>query len=245
MAYVTPTATNLQSFLGVVSIDTDRAAYLISLAEAECQTIVTPLPDGAQGTVLEVAGRVYTNARQMQQARLGSADMQYGAVPGYGPIGGLYLSRKNKATLRRLSGGSTAFSVGTLPGGTNAVQTLTLVATGGTFTLTFLGTTTAALAYDLTAGDLATAVGAIPSIGTSNISVTQIGAGVFAIEFINNLATAPMPTFVPDATSLTGTCTVVTSTIGVYAPGQNLPFWDRDYYNGPRLLGQQVFGEVF
>jgi hypothetical protein len=54
----------------------------------------------------------------------------------------------------------------------NDVQTIAITGspTGGTFTLTFNGLTTANIAYNATAAQVATAVGALANVGTGNIA---------------------------------------------------------------------------
>jgi hypothetical protein len=71
---------------------------------------------------------------------------------------------------------SVTYPKGTILGeviGNNEVQTLTIDATGGTFTATFSGQTTAALAYNLRASALQAALEALSSIGSGNVKVTQ------------------------------------------------------------------------
>jgi hypothetical protein len=57
------------------------------------------------------------------------------------------------------------------PSGTNAVQTVTTTGTptGGTFTLTFEGRTTATIAYNASAAVVQAALEALPNIGTGNV----------------------------------------------------------------------------
>ena len=64
---------------------------------------------------------------------------------------------------------------------TNEVQSVEIVyATGGTFTLTFEGQTTAALAYDCSAGDLETALEALSNL----TAITVTGSGTRAAPFL-------------------------------------------------------------
>src|SRR3954470_2301628 len=57
-------------------------------------------------------------------------------------------------------------------GGTNEVQTVTITGTptGGTFTLTLEGATTAAIAFNAAAAAVAAAVAALPNVGTGNVT---------------------------------------------------------------------------
>lgn len=59
-------------------------------------------------------------------------------------------------------------------GGTNEVQTATITGapTGGTFTLTYAGQTTAAIAYNATAGAVQSALLALSNLGTGDVTVS-------------------------------------------------------------------------
>ncbi len=90
----------------------------------------------------------------------------------------------------------------------SAVQTLVFGAnvTGGTFTLTFNGQTTAPITWDPTPATLVSniqaALNALSTIGTGNTLVA--GTGPFTITFQNALANRSVPTMTFDATNLTG-----------------------------------------
>ena len=234
------TPTDLETYLGLTtdSIDAGRATLILDLAQSLSEAIVNPLPAAAKAVVLAVAARAYNNVTSAHQMGLGSAQVSYGAQNSSMGVGGLYLSRSDKATLRLLAGRGSAFSADTLPKGVNAVQTVTLTATAGTFTLSFGGATTTALAFDATAAGVQAALEALSPIGVGNVSVT----GAFAVTFINALGAWPVPLMVLDGSALTGTGSVVTTTIGVAGPGQNLPPWGFDYSTGSRVLGSQVYG---
>jgi hypothetical protein len=234
------TSTDLELYLGQEpgTINPARADQILSMAQDLAETIVTPLPAAAKAVVLAVSARAYNNVTSAHQMGLGSAQVSYGAQNSSMGVGGLYLSRSDKATLRALAGRGSAFSAGTLPTGVNAVQTVTITATAGTFTLSFGGATTTALAFDATASDVQTALEALAPIGVGNVSVT----GAYVVTFINTLGAWPVPLMVLDGSALTGTGSVVTSTVGVAGPGQNLPPWGFDYSVNSRILGSQVYG---
>lgn len=99
---------DLGTYLNDSTIDTGRAAAMIADAQALCESIVSPLPTTASVVVKRVAARGYvtTNSRQAQAAAVGPGVI--GASPG---MGGVYLTRADKADLRRLAGGSSAFSI--------------------------------------------------------------------------------------------------------------------------------------
>ena len=103
------TSTDLGTYLGV-AVDTDRATQLIAWAQALCESVVSPLPSGAEPVVLEVAARGYVNPTNFTSATVDSVTANYGAVRG-----GLWLTKGNKRTLRRLAGGGGAFMIDTMP----------------------------------------------------------------------------------------------------------------------------------
>lgn len=100
---------DLSTYLGV-DLDATRAQYLIDQATTLCQSIVTPLPAGADAVVLDVAARAFVNPSNASSQGAGPFQVAYGPT-----AGGLWLTRQNKATLRRLAGGSTAFSIDPTP----------------------------------------------------------------------------------------------------------------------------------
>lgn len=234
------TATDLETYLGLASgtIDVNRATFILGLAQSRCEAVVTPLPAGANSVVLAVAARAFTNVTSAHQMSLGSASVAFGSQSAAMGVGGLYLSRSDKSTLRLLAGRGSAFSADMLPAGTSAVQTITVTATAGTFTISFMGATTTALAYNASAATVQSALTALGSIGAGNVTVT----GAYVVTFAGTLATTPVPAFTVDTTALTGTATVAQTVIGVPAAGQALPPWDYDYYGNVSTLGSQIYG---
>lgn len=93
-------------------INTDRANLLLQLAQDLCATVVDPVPDGAKAVVLAVAARAYANPQNLAgQAIAPVGSVQYGTVGG-----GLFLTRTDRLTLRRIAGlGGGAFSVDPTP----------------------------------------------------------------------------------------------------------------------------------
>lgn len=89
----------------------------------------------------------------------------------------------------------------------NEVQTITINATGGTFTISFdfegKSGTTSALAWNASAAVVQAALEALPGIGAGNVSVT-LAALVYTITFQGDLAKANMPAVVTNAAGLTG-----------------------------------------
>jgi RTX calcium-binding nonapeptide repeat (4 copies) len=80
-------------------------------------------------------------------------------------------------------------------------DTLALNASGGTFTITVNGQTTGALAYNITAAALQTAIANLLGIGTGKVAVTANGAG-YTITFDKSLGSV---TSSADGSKLTGT----------------------------------------
>lgn len=109
MAYIKPDNTDLSLYLGE-TLDVDRANKFIDLAEKLCLSVVSPLPDGAEAVVLDVATRGYSNPQNITEQATGPYIAAYGSVGG-----GLWLTRNNTATLRRLSGSGQAFTIDPTP----------------------------------------------------------------------------------------------------------------------------------
>lgn len=211
----TPVATpnDLATYLGV-DVSIDRMAFALELAQELCETIVSPLPATARGVVLQVAGRAFSNVNSATQVGLGSAYASLGST-GAGGVGGLYLSRAEKATLRRLAGRTGAFSIDVLARGVSESQAVVVTATAGTFTLSFDGAVSAPIAFDATPVVLQAALEAVSTIGAGNVSV----AAGFVVSFRNALAFRALPQLVADDSALTGTVAVATLTQGEPAVG--------------------------
>jgi hypothetical protein len=93
-------------------------------------------------------------------------------------------------------------------GATNDVQTVTITGTptGGDFTLTWGGQTTAAIAFDATGTDVQTALRALTSFTTpTEVSVTGAASGPYTVTFTGSLlGTGSVALLTSDATGLTG-----------------------------------------
>lgn len=209
---------DLSLYLGQ-TVDDDRATQLLAIAQGYCEDIATPLPASAFGVVLASAARAYVNPQQNTNEALGPYTV--------GRAANVYLTRAERAMLRRGAGRAGGGSVSTLNPGIDAVQIVILAATAGTFTLSLDGNTTAALAYNATAADIQTALGALSNIGSANVTVS--GVGTFTVTFGNSLGRRPVSLLVADRSSLTGTVTTANVTTGVFAAGANLPPWGYDY----------------
>ena len=108
---------------------------------------------------------------------------------------------------------------------TSEVQTVTVNGspTGGTFTLSFRGATTAGLAYNAAASAVQTALQGLATIGASNATVTGSNGGPYTVTFAAALANTAVDEIVADGSSLTGgtdpSVTVVTTTEGEASNG--------------------------
>jgi hypothetical protein len=126
---------------------------------------------------------------------------------------------------------------GVLSAGTSEVQTVTITGgpTGGTFTLTFDGETTAPIAFDATAATVAAALAALPNTAPSWGTVTGVNGGPYTVTFDAELGDVPQMT--GDGAGLTGgaapAVAVATTTPGV-APARAAGAWL--YATGPVVL---------
>jgi hypothetical protein len=110
MAFVAPTVEELALFLGLDEINGDRADLLIAKAISLCETVIKPLPDGADAVVLSVAGRAYVNPQQVSYETIGPMSVQRPQGSG-----GLYLTKADKTALKSLAGRGGAFTVDPTP----------------------------------------------------------------------------------------------------------------------------------
>lgn len=102
------------------------------------------------------------------------------------------------------------------------VQTATMGGspTGGNFTLTFKSQTTGNIAYNATGATVQTALRALSSIGSPNVTVTGPAGGPWVITFAGSLANGNQPTVVANNGGLTGG-TSPAVTIATTTPGSN------------------------
>lgn len=134
------------------------------------------------------------------------------------------------------------------PGGTatgrDEVQTVSITGapTGGTFTLTFKGETTAAIAYNATAGTVATALVALPGIGAGEVvgSGGPLPATPVALRFTLGLGLQDVPAMTASGASLTGgtapAVTVAETTKGVVGVKGAV----MAYLEGRKMIGTTV-----
>lgn len=94
--------------------------------------------------------------------------------------------------------------------GVNELQAIFSSGTGGTFTLTYSGQTTSALAWNISASALQTALEALSNIAPGDVIVSGT-AGAWYVEFTGTLGEQNVSQMTIDTTSLTGGDAVVTT----------------------------------
>lgn len=187
-----------------------RGLLVLALAQARCELWVTPLPAAAKGIVLAVAARAWTNIAGVNQVGLGSA---YATMSTAGVTsGGLYVSKSEKADLRRLAGRSGAFSVDWIPQGRSEIQAIVVEASAGTFLLGYGTRVTSPIPFDAATAQMQAALESLFGAGT-----VTVGDG-FLATFKGALANTGVGPIVADDSQLTGTVTVVTVQDGQPAP---------------------------
>jgi len=89
---------------------------------------------------------------------------------------------------------------------TDAVQDVTLTGspTGGTFTLSFGGDTTSAIAYNASAATVQSTLAALTSIGSGNVAVIAAPGGGWEVRFTGTLANTYQVALTADGSGLTG-----------------------------------------
>lgn len=120
-------------------------------------------------------------------------------------------------TYRLYTGGATRSDP--LTTGRNEQQTITIDATGGTFTISYAGQTTAAIDFDATGAEVQAALVALSNIGPNDVSVTRED-DVITVEFTGLLAKTNVAAMTTDPAELTGgagTADVATTVAGVAA----------------------------
>lgn len=120
-------------------------------------------------------------------------------------------------------------------GGVNEVQTVTINGgpTGGTFTLTFDGETTAPVAYNATAATVRQALEALANINPGDVAVSGSASGPYTVTFGGQYAETDVPTMTASATGLTGGTSpaVVVATTTEGEPGDATIGWQAPAVN--------------
>lgn len=95
---------------------------------------------------------------------------------------------------------------------TNEVQALTITGspTGGTWTATFKGATTAPIAYNATAAHVQAALAALPTIGAGNVAVSGSAGGPWSVTFQGVLGATNQPQMTTTGSLTGGTSPAIT-----------------------------------
>lgn len=133
------------------------------------------------------------------------------------------------------------------PARQNAIQQLIVDATGGTYTLEYKGSLTAAIAFDATPAVIIAALESLPQIQIGDIDVQGgVGAGgggtPYFIEFKNRLGEEVQPDLITDPALLAGgasTATIKTVIAGNAGPPKVLTRWVASRTAGT-LYGRRV-----
>jgi trimeric autotransporter adhesin len=109
----------------------------------------------------------------------------------------------------------------TIGDGGNEIQVVTLngTASSGTFTLTYAGQTTGAIAYNADAATVDAALEALSNIGSGDVTVTGSAGGPWTVEFTGALAATNVSLMTADYSLLVGTNEVQTITLATGASG--------------------------
>lgn len=109
----------------------------------------------------------------------------------------------------------------------NEVQTVTLTGapTGGTFTLTYSGQTTSAIAYNASAATVDAALEALSNIGAGDVAVTGSDGGPWTVTFTGALAGTNVGSMTGNGSSLTGGSSE-TITVSSFVASSGPNHWD-------------------
>ncbi len=136
--------------------------------------------------------------------------------------------------------------------GRNMKQRIALPAgvSGGTFTLTWAGQTTAAIDYDATAAEIDSALETLANISSGDVSVTGDAGGPWIVEFTGSLAASTQPPISGDGTSLTGQTVSITQ-VQAGQSGSNYAGYflvryqgTDDYASGIQVTGTDPYGNI-
>jgi hypothetical protein len=106
-----PSLDDFATYLGNEDLDEERAQFCLDKAQTLCESVVKPLPDGADVVVIDVAQRAYANPVPSSSGPEGPYDL--GSPGGLGA--GFYLTASNEQTLRHMAGSGGAFTIDTAP----------------------------------------------------------------------------------------------------------------------------------
>jgi hypothetical protein len=126
----------------------------------------------------------------------------------------------------------------------NEIQDVTIsgAPTGGSFTLTFDGQTTGAIAYNATAADVQSALEALSNIGVGDVAVTGNAGGPYTVTFQGVLGATDVPQLTATSSLTGGTSPSVTVT--TTQEGVPYPSWTTVAINSPNTYWDMASGTV-
>jgi hypothetical protein len=95
-------------------------------------------------------------------------------------------------------------------GTTSEVQTISVTADSGTFTLTFNGQTTTAMEHDVSTANMVTALNALSNLRSGDVSITGTPGTTYVVTFAQDYAGVNVPMLVATDVDLVGTAHAVT-----------------------------------
>jgi hypothetical protein len=101
---LTVVSDDLASYLGE-DVDDDRAQFFLDLVMDQAASIVTPVPVAAKAVVLRAAARGYQNPTGRTSELIGPYQFSGAGA------GDVLLTKSDRSALRRLAGGTGAFTI--------------------------------------------------------------------------------------------------------------------------------------
>jgi DNA-binding beta-propeller fold protein YncE len=184
---------------GIASSEHVKAIYVLTAAAVR---IVTPPPPGplmlpgSESASKVEATTAVLNATINPEGAATEYHFEYGTTTAYGE------STPVSAPLTAV----------------NEVQSVTVAATGGGFTLAFKGERSGEIPFNASAAEVEAALGGIPGLGAGQVAVTGEPGGPWSVEFTGARAGENAPELSADPENLTGpepSATVATTTPGL------------------------------
>jgi hypothetical protein len=179
---------------------------------------------GATAATVETALEGLSNITDVTVTGTGTGEDPY-VVTFVDPGPGDVAEMSGDASSLTGGGGGSTESVSHDPG-TDEQQTITVTATGGTWTATFEGERSAAIPHDTTAATLQSALEAISTIGSGNVAVAGSTGGPWTVTFQGTLASTDVEMMTVDGSGLVGSSgtEAISITESVRSRGPN--HWD-------------------
>ena len=152
-------------------------------------------------------------------------EIEFSVFAGAADVGAVTSSATWLAAQSRFDVVVTATTEGQAAGSEVQVVTLTTAPTGGTFTLTYSGQTTSAIAYNASAATVDAALEALSNIGAGDVVVTGSAGGPWTVTFATALAGINVDQMTGNGSGLTGG-TVETFAVAAVTASAGPNHWD-------------------